>query len=100
MPPSFEFLMRIAADVGEILTMGGGPLGERRFVAITGGSFEGPQPGAGQNIANVAAALLLGIANGTPATQTRDELQFGCNDSDELRFQELSLQFFRMNRRR
>ena len=38
MPPSFEFLMRIAADVGEILTMGGGPLGERRFVAISCGA--------------------------------------------------------------
>ncbi len=42
MAPQFEFLMRIAADVGEIQTMGGGPLGERRVVAITGGTFEGP----------------------------------------------------------
>ena len=43
MPPRFEFLMRIVADVGEVVTMGGGPLGERRVVAITGGTFEGPQ---------------------------------------------------------
>lgn len=42
MAPQFEFLMRIAADVGEPMTMGGGPLGERRVVAITGGTFEGP----------------------------------------------------------
>ena len=42
MAPQFEFLLRIAADVGELMTMGGGPLGERRVVAITGGSFEGP----------------------------------------------------------
>jgi len=42
MVPQFEFLMRIAADVGELMTMGGGPLGERRVVAITGGTFEGP----------------------------------------------------------
>ena len=42
MAPQFEFLMRIAADVGVPMTMGGGPLGERRVVAITGGSFEGP----------------------------------------------------------
>jgi len=41
-PPKFESLMRVAVEVGEVLTMGGGPLGERRFVAITGGSFEGP----------------------------------------------------------
>ena len=39
----FEFLMHVAADVGELMSMGGGPLGERRVVAITGGSFEGPQ---------------------------------------------------------
>jgi hypothetical protein len=43
MAPRFEFLMRIAADVGEVVTMGGGPLGERRVVAITGGTFEGPR---------------------------------------------------------
>jgi hypothetical protein len=43
MAPQFEFLMDIAADVGELQTMGGGPLGERRVVAITGGTFAGPQ---------------------------------------------------------
>jgi hypothetical protein len=43
MAPRFEFLMRVAADVGELVTMGGGPLGERRVVGITGGTFEGPQ---------------------------------------------------------
>jgi hypothetical protein len=43
MAPQLEFLMNIAADVGELQTMGGGPLGERRMVAITGGTFEGPQ---------------------------------------------------------
>ncbi len=42
MAPQLEFLMRIAAEVGELQTMGGGPLGERRVVAITGGTFEGP----------------------------------------------------------
>jgi hypothetical protein len=42
MPPEFTFLMKIDADVGELQTMGGGPLGERRVVAITGGTFEGP----------------------------------------------------------
>jgi hypothetical protein len=43
MPLQFEPLMNIAADVGELQTLGGGPLGERRVVAITGGSFEGAQ---------------------------------------------------------
>ena len=43
MAPQFEFLMNVAADVGELMTMGGGPLGERRVVAIDGGTFEGPQ---------------------------------------------------------
>lgn len=39
----FEFLMRLAADVGEPVSMGAGPLGERRIVPITGGTFEGPR---------------------------------------------------------
>jgi len=43
MPLQFEPLMKIAADVGELRTLGGGPLGERRVVAITGGTFEGAQ---------------------------------------------------------
>jgi hypothetical protein len=43
MPPQLTFLMKIDADVGELQTMGGGPLGERRMVAITGGAFEGPE---------------------------------------------------------
>jgi hypothetical protein len=39
----FEFLMNVAAGVGELVSMGGGPLGERRVVSILGGTFEGPQ---------------------------------------------------------
>lgn len=40
--PRFEFLMNLAVDVGEIVTMGQAPIGERRVVGITGGTFEGP----------------------------------------------------------
>jgi len=39
----FEHLCELKVDVGEIVTMGPGPLGERRIVAITGGTFEGPR---------------------------------------------------------
>ena len=39
----FEYLCDLKVDVGEIVTMGPGPLGERRIVAILGGTFEGPQ---------------------------------------------------------
>ena len=39
----FEYLCNLAVDVGEIVTMGPGPLGERRIIAILGGTFEGPQ---------------------------------------------------------
>jgi hypothetical protein len=42
-PPGLEFLFTLTAEVGEIATMGAAPLGERRVVQITGGSFEGPQ---------------------------------------------------------
>ena len=40
--PQLEFLMAISAEVGELVTMGPAPLGERRVVYITGGSFDGP----------------------------------------------------------
>ena len=40
--PRFEFLMNLSVDVGEIVTMGQAPIGERRVVSITGGTFEGP----------------------------------------------------------
>ena len=42
MKPQLEFLMRLAVDVGEITSMGEGPLGERRIIGIVGGTFEGP----------------------------------------------------------
>jgi uncharacterized protein DUF3237 len=40
--PQLEFLMNLAVDVGEVVSMGEGPLGERRVVEILGGTFEGP----------------------------------------------------------
>ena len=42
MTPRFEFLMSLAVDVGDVVSMGPGPLGERRVVSILGGAFEGP----------------------------------------------------------
>lgn len=39
----FDFLMNLAVDVGELTSMGEGPLGERRVVGIVGGTFEGPE---------------------------------------------------------
>jgi hypothetical protein len=41
-PPRLEFLCTLTADVGELVSCGPAPLGERRVVNITGGSFEGP----------------------------------------------------------
>ena len=38
----FEFLAKLHVDVGELVTMGQAPLGERRVVPILGGRFEGP----------------------------------------------------------
>ncbi len=38
----FDFLMNLAVDVGEVVSMGAAPLGERRVVSILGGTFEGP----------------------------------------------------------
>lgn len=42
MEPRFEFIMTLTADVGEVVSMGAGPLGERRVVSILGGTYEGP----------------------------------------------------------
>jgi hypothetical protein len=39
-PPALQALMRLAVEVGEITSIGVAPNGERRFVAISGGSFE------------------------------------------------------------
>jgi Protein of unknown function (DUF3237) len=40
--PQLDYLMAISAEVGELVNMGAAPLGERRVVYITGGTFEGP----------------------------------------------------------
>jgi hypothetical protein len=40
---NFEFLFTLSADVGELISLGPCPLGERRVVYIGTGTFEGPQ---------------------------------------------------------
>lgn len=39
----FEYLCNLSVDVGDVVTMGAGPLGERRIIPILGGTFEGPE---------------------------------------------------------
>jgi hypothetical protein len=39
----FEFLFNLNADVGELISLGPCPLGERRVVYINSGTFEGPE---------------------------------------------------------
>jgi len=41
--PPLEFLMAVSAEVGDLVNMGAAPLGERRVVYITGGTFAGPR---------------------------------------------------------
>ena len=38
----FEFLFNLSADVGDLISLGSCPLGERRVVYIGTGTFEGP----------------------------------------------------------
>jgi hypothetical protein len=40
--PKLEFLFTLSADVGELVSLGQCPLGERRVVYINSGTFEGP----------------------------------------------------------
>ena len=39
---NFEHLCDLSVDVGDLVSMGAAPLGERRVVMILGGTFEGP----------------------------------------------------------
>lgn len=41
--PRLEFVYEAIAEVTDAIDLGAGPLGERRMVPITGGSFEGPR---------------------------------------------------------
>jgi hypothetical protein len=41
MTPRFEYLMNLSVVVGDVVSMGPGPVGERRVVGILGGTFEG-----------------------------------------------------------
>jgi hypothetical protein len=56
------FLMAISAEVGELVNMGPAPLGERRVVYITGGTFEGTSPGGGTFAGQVLAGADWQIA--------------------------------------
>ena len=38
----FDYLARFAVEIGELVSLGPAPLGERRVVNILGGTFEGP----------------------------------------------------------
>ena len=40
---AFEQLCTLSVEVGDLVSMGAAPLGERRVVQILGGTFEGPQ---------------------------------------------------------
>lgn len=42
-PPRTEFVYEAAVDIAPTLSLGDSPLGERRMVPITGGSFQGPR---------------------------------------------------------
>lgn len=42
-PPRAEFVWEAIVDIAPTLLLGDGPMGERRMVPITGGSFAGPR---------------------------------------------------------
>ena len=57
--PRFVPLMRLAVEVGEIVSIGATPNGERRVVAITGGSFDSAEGWHGQVLPGGADWQLL-----------------------------------------
>lgn len=42
-PPRTEFVYEAVVDIAPLVPLGDSPLGERRMVPITGGSFQGPR---------------------------------------------------------
>ena len=42
-PPPLTFMAEVRCDVGELLTLGEAPFGERRCVPLLGGTVEGPE---------------------------------------------------------
>lgn len=42
-PPTLLPLTQVRCEVGELVTLGVGPYGERRFVPLTGGTVQGPE---------------------------------------------------------
>jgi hypothetical protein len=42
-PPGLELVMRVTADIADGIALGTSPLGARRIIPITGGTFEGPK---------------------------------------------------------
>lgn len=42
-PPGLELAMKVSADIADVIPLGKAPLGDRRIIPITGGSFEGPK---------------------------------------------------------
>lgn len=42
-PPTLTFMTQVRCDVGELVSLGAAPLGERRCVDILGGSVTGPE---------------------------------------------------------
>ncbi len=42
-PPPLTFMGQVRCDVGPVVSLGPGPHGERRFVALTGGTVAGPE---------------------------------------------------------
>jgi hypothetical protein len=57
--PRFMPLMRLAVEVGEIVSLGPAPTGERRVVPITGGSFDSDEGWRGVVLAGGADWQLL-----------------------------------------
>lgn len=84
-PPRFEPLMRLAVEVGEIVSLGDGPSGERRVVAISGGSFDSDDGWRGQVLPGGADWQLL-RSDGVLEVDARYVLQ----DSEGQRVQVVS----------
>jgi hypothetical protein len=72
--PRFTRVFRLVATLGEPLDVGGTPSGRRRVVALTDGSFEGPEL-SGRLVPGASADWQLVLEDGTAVADLRYTLE-------------------------
>ncbi len=80
----FEFLFTLSADVGELISLGPCPLGERRVVYITSGTFEGPAMRGGSWAAPIGrSCAATALSSSTRVTRSGTSVAQSCRSCSQ-----------------